>query len=79
MESMHRLEGSSGGVGGLVVRKKTTDLDKDSPSKHKSTFKEPPKNSLLGLDVLAATKRKLQVRQYTNMQLKMANKGNNLG
>ena len=61
MESIHRLEGTSGGVGGLVVRKKKNlDGHGDSPSKAQSVFKGPT-NSILGLDILAAAKKKLQV------------------
>ena len=50
MENPHRLEGSSGGVGGLVIRKK------DSNSRD-SSFKPPTKTSILGLDKLAAAKK----------------------
>lgn len=52
-ESIHRLEGSSEKVGGLVVMKK-------SPSSTDSSFKfQKPGVSLLGLDRLAAQKRKV--------------------
>ncbi|XP_070574858.1 pre-mRNA-splicing factor ATP-dependent RNA helicase PRP16-like [Ptychodera flava] len=53
--SIHRLEGSSSQVGGLIIKKKPKDKS-DKP-----VFKNPneiPRASLLGLDVLAARKRK---------------------
>ncbi|XP_041455370.1 pre-mRNA-splicing factor ATP-dependent RNA helicase PRP16-like [Lytechinus variegatus] len=51
-DSIHRLEGLSNQVGGLVVKKK---LNSDPD------FKAPPsRSSVLGLDVLAAQKRKLK-------------------
>ena len=59
MENVHRLEGSSGGVGGLVVRKK--DSNKQEISSHGSSFRPPTKTSILGLDKLAAAKRSEQV------------------
>lgn len=52
--SLHRLEGSDPSVeeGGLVVKKK-------SSSTEQHVFKAPaPRSSLLGLDLLAAQKRK---------------------
>lgn len=52
--SMHRLEGSdpSSQVGGLIVKKKS-----DAAEPH--VFRAPtPRTSLLGLDLLAAQKRK---------------------
>ncbi|XP_030831282.1 pre-mRNA-splicing factor ATP-dependent RNA helicase PRP16 [Strongylocentrotus purpuratus] len=52
-DSIHRLEGLSNQVGGLIVKKKKSDSDQD--------FKAPPtRSSVLGLDVLAAEKRKLK-------------------
>ena len=56
--SLHRLEGSSGNEkGGLIIKKKSV---ADGAGSH--TFKVPaipaPKTSLLGLDRLAALKRK---------------------
>ena len=55
MEGLHRLEGSSGGMGGLVVRKK--DSNKEKTPNHDSSFKPLIKGSILGLDKLAAAKR----------------------
>ncbi|XP_022094525.1 pre-mRNA-splicing factor ATP-dependent RNA helicase PRP16-like [Acanthaster planci] len=53
-ESIHRLEGSSDQVGGLIIKKKTTAKEDD-----KNSFKLPQhRSSLLGLDRLAAAKRK---------------------
>lgn len=50
MSSIHRLEGSSNEVGGLIIKKKNND---------DALFKVPaPKKSLLGLDVLAEKRRK---------------------
>ena len=55
--ALHRLEGSSGNqVGGLILMKKTPT---DSADKH--SFKKPV-GSLLGLDKLAAIKRKQDER-----------------
>nr|XP_054748657.1 pre-mRNA-splicing factor ATP-dependent RNA helicase PRP16-like isoform X2 [Lytechinus pictus] len=52
-DSIHRLEGLSNQVGGLVVKKKKLNSDPD--------LKAPPsRSSVLGLDVLAAQKRKLK-------------------
>lgn len=54
--SIHRLEGSSGSEkGGLIIMKKGPSKDTEQHS-----FKKPdlPKVSLLGLDKLAAAKRK---------------------
>ena len=65
MENLHRLEGSSGGVGGLIVRKKDSNT---TEGLSKSSFKPPPKGSILGLDKLAAAKRVQQdkTRNYRN-------------
>ena len=53
--SVHRLEGISNQTGGLIVKKKKSNPDADH------SFKVPaPRSSLLGLDVLAAEKRKLK-------------------
>ncbi|XP_058256657.1 pre-mRNA-splicing factor ATP-dependent RNA helicase PRP16 isoform X2 [Hemibagrus wyckioides] len=50
--SLHRLEGSSSQVGGLIVKKK-------SAASEQHVFRAPaPRTSLLGLDLLAAQKRK---------------------
>lgn len=52
LESIHRLEGSHDEVGGLILKKPLSEEDKH-------LFKAPErKSSLLGLDVLAAAKRK---------------------
>ena len=52
-DSIHRLEGSSNQVGGLIIKKKASD------NNGKASFKMPqPRSSLLGLDRLAAAKRK---------------------
>jgi hypothetical protein len=59
MEGVHRLEGSSGGAGGLVIKKKNS--NKEESSNYGSSFKSPPKGSILGLDKLAAAKRTQQV------------------
>ena len=56
MENVHRLEGSSGGAGGLVIRKKASDTKELSSSSFKS-----PKTSMLGLDKLASIKKVQQV------------------
>ncbi|KAK3872153.1 hypothetical protein Pcinc_022755 [Petrolisthes cinctipes] len=53
-EMSHVLEGTRGGIGGLIIRKKKDD---------DSTFKKPAlpiKGSVLGLDKLAALKRKMR-------------------
>ena len=63
MESVHRLEGSSGGVGGLIVRKKNPNKPQDSP--YNSTFRSPSKGSILGLDKLAEAKRIQQDKERT--------------
>ena len=57
MENVLRLEGSSGGLGGLVIKKKSTNGDESS----NPSFK-PPKASILGLDKLASVKKDQQVR-----------------
>jgi hypothetical protein len=50
-ENIHRLEGSTGGVGGLIIKKKKADGD----GADQMTFKKPPpRASLLGLDKLAS-------------------------
>ena len=59
MENVHRLEGSSGGAGGLVIRKKTSDTKEPSTTGFKA-----PKASVLGLDKLASIKKVQQVRQF---------------
>lgn len=53
--SLHKLEGSSDQIGGLIKYKKPKSKDSDR-------FKIP-KISVLGLDILAATKRKLKDEQ----------------
>ena len=58
MASLHRLDGISGGVGGLIVKKKETSTQDDT--RNSSGFKSP-KASILGLDKLAAAKRNQQV------------------
>lgn len=53
-DSMHRLEGTDSGapVGGLIVKKR-------SAASEQHVFRAPtPRTSLLGLDLLAAQKRK---------------------
>ena len=57
MDNVHRLEGSSGGVGGLVIKKKSANGEENSISSFKS-----PKASMLGLDKLASVKKVQQVR-----------------
>ncbi|CAG0912978.1 unnamed protein product [Notodromas monacha] len=53
-ENVHRLEGTSGGVGGLIIRKKKGDAE----GSDEMTFKKPPiRASLLGLDKLALEKK----------------------
>ena len=64
MESVHRLEGSTGGSGGLIIKKK--DSNKEDSSNYGSSFKSPPKGSILGLDKLAAAKRSQQVMLVIN-------------
>ncbi|CAI9735424.1 pre-mRNA-splicing factor ATP-dependent RNA helicase PRP16-like [Octopus vulgaris] len=69
-ESIHRLEGSSEKVGGLVVMKK-------SPSSIDSSFKfQKPGVSLLGLDRLAAQKRKVHDHGDTEESKEKGSKGN---
>ncbi|XP_069988555.1 pre-mRNA-splicing factor ATP-dependent RNA helicase PRP16 isoform X2 [Penaeus vannamei] len=53
----HILEGSSGGVGGLIVRKVKKEEDNDSVFKKPAI---PVRGSILGLDKLAALKRKIR-------------------
>ena len=53
--SVHRLEGSSKQVGGLIIKKKPSSND----GTKSLSFKAPqPRSSLLGLDRLAAVKRR---------------------
>ena len=56
-DEIHRLEGSTGGKGGLVIMKK-----KATATENPHTFKKPelPRMSLLGLDRLAVAKRESQ-------------------
>uniref|UniRef100_A0A0L8G8A9 Helicase ATP-binding domain-containing protein n=2 Tax=Octopus bimaculoides TaxID=37653 RepID=A0A0L8G8A9_OCTBM len=69
-ESIHRLEGSSEKVGGLVVMKK-------SPSSTDTSFKfQKPGVSLLGLDRLAAQKRKVHDHGDTEESKEKSPKGN---
>ncbi|ELU09267.1 hypothetical protein CAPTEDRAFT_207499, partial [Capitella teleta] len=73
-ESIHRLEGSMTGGGGLVIMKKG--LDKGSNSEP-HTFKRPvmpstsPSGSLLGLDKLAAAKRLKDEEEQSNKRSKV--------
>lgn len=55
--SLHRLEGSGVQKGGLVIMKKGPSQDGESPH----VFKRPdlPRVSMLGLDKLAAAKKKM--------------------
>jgi pre-mRNA-splicing factor ATP-dependent RNA helicase DHX38/PRP16 len=55
-ENIHRLEGTGPQVGGLVIRKKKTEDDEDSPRVAKLPHLE--NKSLLGLDKLAELKEK---------------------
>ena len=63
MENVHRLEGSSGGLGGLVIKKKS------SEAKENSSFKAP-QASILGLDKLASIKKVQQVSQLNISNIK---------
>lgn len=60
--SMHRLEGAdpTGQIGGLIVKKK-------SAAEEPHVFRAPtPRTSLLGLDLLAAQKRREREEQADN-------------
>ncbi|XP_074645690.1 pre-mRNA-splicing factor ATP-dependent RNA helicase PRP16-like [Tubulanus polymorphus] len=61
--AVHRLEGTSGGAGGLVIMKKGPATDTEAPH----IFKKP---SLLGLDKLAAEKRKQPSAEFTEIENK---------
>ena len=56
-ENIHRLEGSSGGPGGLMIRKKPSDAEGNSEPNFRS-----PRPSKLGLDQLASQKTIQRVR-----------------
>ena len=58
MENVQILEGTDGGVGGLIIRKKKN-VDKDDDAKFVAPKLPHLENrSLLGLDILAAKKEK---------------------